>query len=69
MVKPQTRAMLLALCVVPVIVALFLGLFLGSLILVNRYWPDAGFTAEDVLNQLMVLGVALVALPLSLIHI
>ena len=63
MVKPQTRAMLLALCVVPVIVALFLGLFLGSLILVNRYWPDAGFTAEDVLNQLMVLGVALVALP------
>lgn len=63
MVKPQTRAMLFALCVVPVIVALFLGLFLGTLILVNRYWPDAGFTAEDVLNQLMVLGVACVALP------
>lgn len=63
MVKPQTRAMLFALCIVPVIVALFLGLFLGSLILVNRYWPNAGFTAEEVLNQLMVLGIALVALP------
>lgn len=63
MLKPQPRAMRFALCIVPVIVALFLGLFLGSLILVNRYWPNAGFTAEEVLNQLMVLGIALVALP------
>lgn len=55
----RAQEILLVLCAT----ALTLGVFLGSLILVNRFWPDAAITAEEVLNYVLVFGIACVALP------
>ncbi len=44
-------------------IALVLGAFLGTLILINRFWPESAITAEEVLNYVLVAGIAGVGLP------
>ena len=44
-------------------IALTLGVFLGALILINRFWPASAITAEEVLNYVLVAAIAGIGLP------